>query len=188
MQNINGWRNPAEIECTDPTINLRDGRLIRLFNNTDFAQGDRLYVGFWQPMKHKERLEGIIPDDDSIVELDYGQVGRLLLYGLERATPPAGDHYDLTECDIPVSCRPGIKKIIQAEINASKPLGRVPKGARKTIPKRISLTLVMAAVEKRHPLIAHPFGAAVGMQLMRKEANILVDMLLAKKHHRPTHP
>lgn len=44
----------------------------------------------------------------------------------------------------------------------------------------------MAAVEKRHPLIAHPFEAAVGMQLMRKEANILVDMLLASKQRNIT--
>ncbi len=108
-------------------------------------------------------------------------MGLLLLYGLEAATPPAGDLYDLSEYGIPVSCRPGIKKVIQAGINASKPLGRMPKGARKIIPNRISLAGVLAAVGKRHPLIAHRFGAGVGMLLMRKEADILVDVLLALK-------
>ena len=34
---------------------------------------------------------------------------------------------------------------------------------------------------KRHPLMAHRFGAGVGMLLMRKEADILVDVLLALK-------
>ncbi len=181
MQVINEWLEAAEIECTTPAINLHNRCLKRIFNNSDFAQGGRLYGGFWQAMKHTPRLESIILDDDSVVELDYGQVGLLLLYGLEGATPPAGDLYDLSEYGIPTSCRPGIKKVIQAAINASKPLGRLPKGARKTIHKKISLKDVLAAVGKRHPLIAHRFGAGVGMQIMRLEADILVDVLLALK-------
>jgi hypothetical protein len=181
MQTINTWLDQAEVECTDPAINLDDRCLKRIFNNADFAQGGRLYGGFWQRMKHAERLESILLDDDSIVELDYGQMGLLLLYGLEGATPPAGDLYDLSEYGIPVSCRSGIKKVIQAAINASKPLKRMPKGARKTIPNRISLAVVLAAVGKRHPLIAHRFGAGVGMLLMRKEADILVDVLVSLK-------
>ena len=188
MRSINDWLERAEIECADPALNLHDRRLKRIFNNADFAQGGRLYGGFWQHMKHKERLDSLILDDDSVVELDYGQMGLLLLYGLERATPPAGDLYDLSEYGIPTNCRPGIKKVIQAAINTSKPLGRIPKGARKTIPNRISLADVMAAVGKRHPLIAHRFGAGVGMLLMRKEADILVDVLLALKGIRPVSP
>ena len=181
LQVINAWLGQANIECNIPDINLHDRCLKRIFNNADFAQGGRLYGGFWQHLKHSERLESIIMDDDSIAELDYGQVGLLLLYGLEGVKPPEGDLYDLSEYGIPTSCRPGIKKVIQAAINASKPLGRIPKGARKTIPKRITLADVLAAVGKRHPLIAHRFGAAVGMQLMRKEADILVSVLLALK-------
>ncbi|MEP4700445.1 MAG: hypothetical protein ABJZ79_04750, partial [Parasphingorhabdus sp.] len=181
MQVINVWLEAAEIECTDPAINLHNRCLKRIFNNADFIQGGRLYGGFWQHMKHKERLDSIILDGDSVVELDYGQMGLLLLYGLEGATPPAGDLYDLSEYGIPTSCRPGIKKVVQAAINASKPLGSMPKGARKTIPSRISLRDVLAAVGKRHPLIARRFGAGVGMLLMRMEAEILVDVLLALK-------
>ncbi len=183
MQVINEWLEAAEIECTNPAINLHDRHLKRIFNNnSDFAQGGRLYGGFWQAMKHTPRLNSIILDDDSVVELDYGQMGLLLLYGIEGATPPAGDLYDLSEYGIPTSCRPGIKKVIQAAINASNPLGRLPKGARKTIHKKISLKDVLAAVGKRHPLIAHRFGAGVGMLLMRQEADILVDVLLALKN------
>lgn len=181
MQVINEWLEAAEIECTNPESNLHNRHMKRIFNNSDFAQSGRLYGGFWQPMTHAQRLDSIILDDDSVVELDYGQVGLLLLYGIEGATPPAGDLYDLSEYGIPSSCRPGIKKVIQAAINASKPLGRLPKGARKTISARISLKDVLAAVGKRHPLIVHRFGAGVGMQIMRLEADILVDVLLALK-------
>ncbi len=181
VQTINGWLDQAEIVCTNSAINLHDHRLKRIFNNSDFAQGGRLYGGFWQRLTHAQRLDSIILDGDSVVELDYGQVGLLLLYGLEGATPPAGDLYDLPEYGIPVSCRPGIKKVTQAAINASKPLRRMPKGARKTIPKRISLAEVLVAVSKRHPLIAHRFGAGIGMRIMRLESDILVDVLLALK-------
>lgn len=181
MQTINARLEKAEIECSDPAINLHNRRLKRIFNNTDFAQGGRLNGGFWLRMSHTERLESILLDGDSVVELDYGQMGLLLLYGLEGATPPAGDLYDLSEYGIPTSCRPGIKKVIQAAINASKPLGRMPQNARKTITNKISLAGVLTAVDKRHPLIAHRFGAGVGMLLFRKEADILVDVLLALK-------
>jgi hypothetical protein len=181
LQVINEWLDQANIECNIPGIDLHDRCLKRIFNNADFTQGGRLYGGFWQRLKHSERLESIILDDDSVVELDYGQVGLLLLYGLEGGKPPEGDLYDLSEYGIPTSCRPGIKKVIQAAINASKPLGRLPKGARKTIPKRILLADILAAVGKRHPLVVHRFGVAVGMQLMFKEADILVGVLLALK-------
>nr|WP_319948464.1 hypothetical protein [uncultured Shimia sp.] len=181
MQTINAWLDQAEIECSDPAINLHDRHLKRIFNNADFAQGGRLFGGFWQRMSHAHRLEGLLLDDDSAVELDYGQMGLLLLYGLEDAKPPAGDLYDLSEYGIPTSCRPGIKKVVQAAINASKPLGRMPKNARKTIPQGVSLKDVLAAVEQRHPDIVHRFGAGIGMQLMRLESDILVGVLLDLK-------
>jgi len=57
----------------------------------------------------------------------------------------------------------------------------MPKEARKTIPKRISLSAVLAAIGDRHPLIAHRFGGGVGMQIMRQESDILVRVLLALK-------
>ena len=181
LQVINKWLGQADIECSIPNTDLYDRCLKRIFNNADFAQGGRLYGGFWQRLKHSERLEGIIIDDNIIAELDYGQMGLLLLYGLEGAVPPEGDLYDLSEYNIPTSCRPGIKKVIQAAINTSKPLGRMPQGVRKTIPRKISLSEVLEAVKKRHPAIAHKFGASVGMQLMRKESDILVEVLLALK-------
>jgi len=104
-----------------------------------------------------------------------------LLYGLVGGMPPAGDLYDLSEYGIPTSCRPGIKKVTQAAINSGKPLGRVPKGARKTIPKQFSLADILAAVRNRHPDIYQHFGSGIGMKIMRVESDILVQVLLALK-------
>jgi hypothetical protein len=181
LKDINAWLSQADIECDLPGVDVRERCLKRIFNNADFAQGGRLYGGFWQYLKHDERLESIIIDDDSIAELDYGQMGLLLLYGVVGAVPPSGDLYDLSEYGIPTTCRPGIKKVIQAAINASKPLSRMPQDVRKTIPGKISLRFVMEAVTKHHPAIASMFGSSVGMQIMRKESDILIDILLELK-------
>ncbi len=85
----------------------------------------------------------------------YGQMGLLLLHGIEGATPPPGGLYDLSGYDIPVSCHPGIKKVIQAAINASKLPTRMPQRARKTIPKTIAVKVVLAAIGKRHRICHH---------------------------------
>ncbi|MEY8119608.1 hypothetical protein AB9F26_15315 [Falsihalocynthiibacter sp. BN13B15] len=181
IQTLNAWCETAPLSCTDPEINTTDRRLRRIFNNKDFAQGGRLYGGFWQGMKHDARLETILLNDDTLVELDYGQAGLLLLYGLVGATPPAGDLYDLTEYGFATSCRPGIKKVIQASINASKPLNRMPKDVRKSIPASKSLSETLAAIGQRHPAIIHLFGSGIGLKLMRTESDILVAVLLELK-------
>ncbi|MEY8096326.1 hypothetical protein AB9F29_02765 [Falsihalocynthiibacter sp. S25ZX9] len=181
VQAINAWLETAPLSCTDPQINTTERRLRRIFNNKDFAQGGRLFGGFWQGMKHDARLETLLINDDSLVELDYGQAGLLLLYGLIGATPPTGDLYDLTEYGFAQEYRPGIKKVIQASINASKPLIRMPKGVRKTIPASKSFSATLAAIGQRHPAIVHLFGTGVGLQLMRTEADILMANLLELK-------
>lgn len=180
LKEINDWLSLADIESQwgDHT---HDRRLRRIFNNSDFGQGGRLYGGFWQTMSHYDRLNSLLIDDDSIVELDFGQTGLLLLYSLERVQPPSGDLYDLSEFGIPTTCRPGIKRVIQAAINASKPLDRLPQGTRRSIPKRFTLSKIMDAVKAKHPLIAHRFNEAAGMKIMRIESGILVNVLLALK-------
>lgn len=179
LREINDWLQQANIR-TDWTVS-QDRRLRRIFNNSDFSQGGRLYGGFWQDMKGRDRVEGIIIDDDSGVELDYGQTGLLLLYAAVGATPPDGDLYDLSESHIPLNCRPGIKKVIQAAINSSKPLKRMPKGTRLTVPKKFTLDMLMKAICKRHPAIAHCFGKGTGLRIMRQESDILVSVLLSLK-------
>jgi len=179
LADINHWLEKADIDC-DHT-DTHDRRLRRIFNNADFEQGGRIYGGFWQSMKGNDRLASIKIDDDSMVELDYGQIGLLLLYGIEGCKPPAGDLYDLSEYGLPVSLRPGIKKVTQAAINSPRPLSRMPQGARKTISKMIPLAKVMEAIRQRHPEIAHRFGGGIGLRIMRLESDILMDVLLSLK-------
>ena len=181
MTDINAWLCKADITCSHPQVDPAQRRLRRIFNNSDFAQGGRLYGGFWQAMSSDERQEHILIEDDCCVELDYGQMSLAILYGIAGKPPPEGDLYDLSAEGIPTDYRKGIKTVIQALINSSKVPTKMPKGVRKLIPSRYSIKDILEAVARKHPAIYPQMTSGIGMQLFRKESNILVDVLLTLK-------
>jgi hypothetical protein len=177
MTDINAWLDNADITCNLHQVDPTQRRLRRIFNNSDFAQGGRLYGGFWQAMSSDERQEHILIEDDWCVELDYGQMSLAILYGLTGAKPPEGDLYDLATQGIPTSYRKGIKTVIQALINSSNVPRRMPKGVRKLIPSEYTIKDILEAVARKHPAIYPQMTSGIGMQLFRKESDILVDVL-----------
>jgi len=132
-------------------------------------------------MSSDERQEHILIEGDCCVELDYGQMSLMILYGLTGKTLPEGDLYDLSKYGIPAECRSGIKKVMQAIINSPKVPRRLPKGSREHFPSRINLRDILSAVEKKHPVIFPLMTSGIGMQLFRKESDILVDVLTTLK-------
>ena len=82
MTDLNAWLCTADITCSHPQVDPAQRRLRRIFNNSDFAQGGRLYGGFWQAMSSDERQEHILIEGDCCVELDYGQMSLAILYGM----------------------------------------------------------------------------------------------------------
>ena len=181
MNDINAWLDTADISCSHSQVDPTQRRLRRIFNNSDFAQGGRLYGGFWQAMSSDERQEHILIEDDCCVELDYGHMSLAILYGLTGTKPPEGDLYDLSAEGIPTDYRKGIKTVIQALINSSKVPTKMPKGVRKLIPSRYSINDILEAVARKHPAIYPQMTSGIGMQLFRKESDILVDVLLTLK-------
>jgi hypothetical protein len=179
MTDINAWLSTADITCNLPQVDPAHRRLRRIFNNSDFAQGGRLYGGFWQAMSSDERQEHILIEGDCCVELDYGQMSLAILYGLTGTKPPEGDLYDLSAEGIPTAYRKGIKTVIQALINSSKVPTKMPKGVRKLIPSRYTIKDILEAVARKHPAIYPQMTSGIGMQLFRKESDILVDVLEA---------
>ena len=177
MTDLNAWLSTADITCSHPQVDPVQRRLRRIFNNSDFAQGGRLYGGFWQAMSSDERQEHILIEDDWCVELDYGQMSLAILYGLTGTKPPEGDLYDLSGEGIPTDYRKGIKTVIQALINSSKVPTKMPKGVRKLIPSRYTIKDILEAVARKHPAIYPQMTSGIGMQLFRKESDILVDVL-----------
>ncbi len=179
MTDINAWLSTADITCNLPQVDPAHRRLRRIFNNSDFAQGGRLYGGFWQAMSSDDRQEHILIEDDWCVELDYGQMSLAILYGLTGTKPPEGDLYDLSAEGIPTDYRKGVKKVIQALINSSKVPTKMPKGVRKLIPSRYNIKDILEAVARKHPAIYPQMTSGIGMQLFRKESDILVEVLEA---------
>ena len=177
MTDINAWLCKADISCSHPQVDPTQRRLRRIFNNSDFAQGGRLYGGFWQAMSSDDRQEHILIEGDCCVELDYGQMSLAILYGLTGTKPPEGDLYDLSAEGIPTDYRKGVKKVIQALINSSKVPTKMPKGVRKLIPSRYNIKDILEAVAKKHPAIYPQMTSGIGMLLFRKESDILVDVL-----------
>ena len=183
IQAINAYLAQADITCDHPSINSQERYVRRIFNNGSFTHGGRLYGGFWQRMTSEERAEHIRIDGDEIAECDYGQMSLLLLYAEAAAQDaiPEGDLYDLSAYGIPITCRPGIKKTIQAIINSPTLPARLPGGARKYIPSKISFKDILSATQKKHPKIFPLMTSNIGMQLFRKESDILVAVLGALK-------
>ena len=175
---INDSFASMDVECCDDEVDTSQRVLRRVFNNGSFEEGGRLYGGFWQNMKKEDREDCLLIDGEPLVELDYGQMSVNLLYGLAKTKPPVGDLYDLSEQSIPIECRPGIKKFVNALIASSKPLARMPKKTRETIPKRFSYREVKEAVKERHAQIADFFEVGVGPRLMRLESDIMTEVLL----------
>jgi hypothetical protein len=128
-------------------------------------------------MSSDERQEHILIEDDCCVELDYGQMSLAILYGLTGTKPPEGDLYDLSAEGIPTDYRKGIKTVIQALINSSNVPRRMPKGVRKLIPSEYNIKDILEAVARKHPVIFPLMTSGIGMQLFRKESDILVDVL-----------
>jgi hypothetical protein len=72
---------------------------------------------------------------------------------------------------------------MQAIINSPDTPKRLPKGARNHIPTNISLKDILAAIQKKHPVIYPLMTSNLGMQLFRKESDILVKVLLTLQKH-----
>ena len=72
---------------------------------------------------------------------------------------------------------------MQAIINSPDIPKRLPKGARKHIPSTISLKQILTAIEQKHPVIYPLMNSNRGMQLFRKESDILVNVLLTLQKH-----
>ena len=98
VREINEWLACADIHFDDAAalsgyVDRSERRLRRVFTRGRFDSGGRLFGGFWQSLKKKERLAGLVIDGDAVVELDYDQMAPTILYGLSGVEPPEGDLY-----------------------------------------------------------------------------------------------
>ena len=185
MEEINGWLEHADIACLDPTFDTSRRRLQRIFN-CDFQQGGRLYHGFWiSPMKSERRLYDLRIEGEPVAELDFGQMSIRLLYAEAGITPPEGDLYRLNEPwwdkEAYPDLREVVKQMILTAIANNKPIRRLPNGTRDKVPRFVKGRAMARAIMKRHHSIRSHFYRARSLYLQRKEADLLVALLLRLK-------
>lgn len=181
MRAINAWLESAEIDFDEyywpggKPVDTLDRRLRRVFTQGRFDSGGRLYGGFWQHLKKEVRLKGLFINREEVVELDYGQMNPRILYGLCGAQPPEGDAYAIPGYQ---RFRPGVKKVMNSMIFATKRLTRMPKGVRKEFEEQHRVEQVMQAIEAAHPAIKDCFFRGVGHEAQCIESQVMVDVLL----------
>ena len=177
MEQINAYLRDADI-CYQGDKDIDDSRveLKRIFNNSCFEQGGRLYGGFWISMKSTD-LKDITIDDEWVTALDYGQMAIRLAYSLAKAPIHFGDAYALNRRTD--GSRELIKKLMNIMLNA-------PATKAWAVPKRLSVMQkdsdfqrnLMLEIKEFHEPIAPLFGGQYGMKFMFLESEILIDVLL----------
>jgi hypothetical protein len=177
MEQINAFLRDADI-CYQGKKDIDDSRveLKRIFNNSSFEQGARLYGGFWISMKSID-LRDITIDDEWVIALDYGQMAIRLAYSLAKAPIHFKDAYILDRKTD--SAREVIKKLMNIMLNA-------PTTKAWAAPKRLSAMQkdsdfqrnLILEIKEFHKPIAHLFGGQYGMKFMFLESEILIDVLL----------
>lgn len=191
MRKINAWLESADIEYhpvddapRHARVNDHQRRLRRVFVNGRFDNHGRLVNGFWQSLSKADRLSNIVIDGDSVVGLDYGQMGVRLMYAEAGVAPPAGDVYRVPGLEMH---REAVKRFMAAMVNAKRRLGKIPDDIEPLFPLWIevngarevrSARLITDLVLKAHAPIAHLFHQGQGLQGMAMESDIMVKVLL----------
>jgi len=111
-----------------------------------------------------------------------------ILYGLSGAQPPEDDAYAIPGYQ---RFRPGVKKVMNSMIFATKRLTRMPKGVRKEFEDQHRVEQVMQAIEAAHPAIKDCFFRGMGHEAQFIESQVLVEVLLSLRdlgvHALPIH-
>ena len=191
VETINAFLGEADIEAWGVEgVDDRERTLRRIFNNRSFEQGGRLFGGFWEAMGKDTRLESIEIDQEPVVELDYGQMSARVIYGLASKPVTFEDAYLLKRFPEPLrsNLRPAVKKVFNSMLFRETKLTRYPKGVRDMVDKHrtdadrpIPSGAMREALLAHHAPIADWFEKGLGMSLMFRESEILIDVLLYLK-------
>jgi hypothetical protein len=203
MQIINARIQAADLDlacghddplCSD--IDRTRRKLRRIFSRGNFAEGGRLYGGYWQDMKGERRRDLLLIDGAPVAELDYSAAGLRILYGMAGAEPPDGDLYDLPGA--PAAKRDDVKAMISAltfvEGADVAALAPVAKRIRPDLAARagadsddferhmvdaLAVEAVLRAIKERHAAVAAFLPSLVGHRVQKIESDAMVRALLA---------
>jgi hypothetical protein len=182
MTKVNDWLTTAELSvdedllsATDQFPDLGDRWLVRRFTQGTFEAGGRLWGGYWQGMKKELRRRALLINDEPAVELDFGQAGARILYGMAGVQVPDLDLYAVPGFE---KHRDGIKAAMASMTFASRRLVRFPPDMKAKFGKTHTMNKVVEAVEDHHRPIIDFFLVGAGHRAQRIESDILIETLV----------
>lgn len=159
--------------------------MYRVFNNSSFLQGGRMYGAWWINVWVEFRPR-ITINGQKTVELDYAAFHPTMLYH-ERGLECVGDPYELPEITAleqelglpPRTYRSCIKQYTNALINCEKG-GRpsnitVEEGT--VVPDFYRPIEIIRMIERRHWPIRSDFRSNAGLRLQRIDSDIAMDVI-----------
>jgi hypothetical protein len=179
VERLNTWLASADIRCTAHHIDSNYRRMRRIFNNSSFEQGGRLFGGFWQPLSKADRKRWIRINGNPVTSLDFGQIAPRIVYGTTGVPLHfVDDAYQLPLKHGLSQHREGVKRIFNAMLCTDERFIRYPRGTRKLIPKKsIKVDHVQDAILDYHRPIADMFFKGYGLNIMLTESKTLLTIL-----------
>jgi hypothetical protein len=160
----------------------------RVFNNgvgenPGFNDGGRLFGGWWMHVPESLR-QSIIINSSPTIELDYANCHPRMLYH-QKGLVADGDLYEMPEIAAyekkigvpPDTYRPYIKWLMQILINGRGRPEIVKPPEWMALPVDIPFREVVTFIEARHKPISDAFGTGAGLQLMRLESDIALEIV-----------
>jgi hypothetical protein len=179
------WLEPDRNGLLRQVITTQHVAMYRVFNNASWKQGGRLFGGWWQNMRKRDRLSRIFIAGEPVTELDWSTLFLRLAYrNLEVPWP--FDGRDAYCDDANKRTRDGYKRMTNALLQAARPLrrwpGRTPaeqEQHRDYFAPGTTASSVYNFIRARHASVAaRAFGCGLGHRLQRVESDMLVDVLL----------
>jgi hypothetical protein len=177
LRRINAHLEAAPVEYVGGRqgVDASRRRLKRLFSDGSFDRHGRLYGGFWIDLPGAERLEDLTIAGSPVVALDYGQMSIRLLYAKAGVAPHFEDAYAVPGLE---GHREGAKKLLNSVLAASAPLRRLPKDTRALLPRPMPVARALRLVADFHRPVAEHFSRGLMLELMYRESEIVVRVLL----------
>ncbi|GGE92593.1 hypothetical protein CR103_21300 [Massilia psychrophila] len=154
-------------------VDTADRHLRRYFNNGSFQKGGRLFGGFWLNMSKMNR-RGILIQGVPTVTLDFGQMNPRILYGLAGEKFNAEDAYTIPRLE---EYRDGVKVVFNSMLHRTSPMKKKPRGSAELFPGHVRIKEITSGIIIFHKPIADLFYKGIGLDLLYKESQILVEVL-----------
>lgn len=166
----------------DGRLRLHDRQLYRVFNSLDFDKGGRFYGGWWEGIPSEYRAKLLI-NGKRTEELDFGSLHPTILYAKHGLSLPK-DAYEITiqpstvpEGQSRSDFRKVVKRAFNAMLNAENRLNTSPRNL-NLHSWGIRWEEIVAAIERKHELIAGEFFSGVGLELQYEDSQIAEEVMM----------